>query len=197
MFDGSFIAYKFWFHANIIISWDTYIYEKIIKLRKEKGLSQEEFGNAINVSRQAISKWESEQTKPDIDKLKEIAKFFDVSYDYLLNDEIDNIEKDEESIRVILKNGEIWMLEKLREKFTYTQTIVLSFALLTLIGATLLTLPISSQSGEMTPVLNTIFTSTSAISGAGLVLYDTYTHWSLFGRIVILLLIQMLSGCHQ
>lgn len=69
------------------------LYEKIIKLRKEKGLSQEEFGNAINVSRQAISKWESEQTKPDIDKLKEIAKFFDVSYDYLLNDEIDNIEE--------------------------------------------------------------------------------------------------------
>lgn len=69
------------------------LYEKIIKLRKEKGLSQEEFGNAINVSRQAISKWESAQTKPDIDKLKEIAKFFDVSYDYLLNDGIDNIEE--------------------------------------------------------------------------------------------------------
>lgn len=67
--------------------------EKITKLRKEKSLSQEEFGNAINVSRQAVSKWESEQTKPDIDKLKEIAKFFDVSYDYLLNDEIDNIEE--------------------------------------------------------------------------------------------------------
>ena len=83
------------------------------------------------------------------------------------------------------------MLEKLREKFTYTQTIVLSFALLTLIGAALLTLPISSQNGAMTPVLNTIFTATSAISGAGLVLYDTYTHWSLFGRIVILLLIQI------
>ena len=83
------------------------------------------------------------------------------------------------------------MLEKLREKFTYTQTIVLSFALLTLIGAALLTLPISSRSGEMTPILNTIFTSTSAISGAGLVLYDTYTHWSLFGKIVILLLMQI------
>lgn len=68
------------------------LYKKIIKLRKERGLSQEEFGNAINVSRQAISKWESEQTKPDIDKLKDIAKFFDVSYEYLLNDEIDNIE---------------------------------------------------------------------------------------------------------
>ena len=83
------------------------------------------------------------------------------------------------------------MLEKLREKFTYTQTIVLSFALLTLIGAALLMLPISSQSGSATPVLNAIFTSTSAISGTGLVLYDTYTYWSFFGRIVILLLIQI------
>ena len=83
------------------------------------------------------------------------------------------------------------MLEKLREKFTYTQTIVLSFALLSLIGALLLTLPIASSNGTMTPILNAIFTSTSAISGAGLVLYDTYTHWSLFGRIVILLLIQI------
>lgn len=65
--------------------------EKIIKLRKEQGLSQEEFGNKINVSRQAVSKWESEQTKPDIDKIKEIAKLFNVTYDYLLNDEIDEV----------------------------------------------------------------------------------------------------------
>ena len=75
--------------------------EKIMKLRKEKGLSQEEFGNEINVSRQAVSKWEAEQTKPDIDKLKEIAKFFDVSYDYLLNDEI---EDDNERKKVKIKN---------------------------------------------------------------------------------------------
>lgn len=66
--------------------------EKIIKLRKEAGLSQEEFGNKINVSRQAVSKWESEQTKPDIDKLKEIGKLFNVSFDYLLDDEKDEVE---------------------------------------------------------------------------------------------------------
>lgn len=65
--------------------------EKITKLRKEKNLSQEDLGNEINVSRQAISKWESEQTKPDIDKLKDLAKYFNVSFDYLLNDELDEI----------------------------------------------------------------------------------------------------------
>lgn len=75
------------------------LYEKIIKLRKEKGLSQEELGNAINVSRQAISKWESEQTKPDIDKLKEMATFFGVSCDYLLDDEIDEYKKAEMDVQ--------------------------------------------------------------------------------------------------
>lgn len=65
--------------------------EKITKLRKEKNLSQEDLGNEINVSRQAISKWESDQTKPDIDKLKDLAKYFNVSFDYLLNDELDEI----------------------------------------------------------------------------------------------------------
>ena len=67
--------------------------EKLMKIRKENGLSQEEFGNEINVSRQAVSKWELDVTKPDIEKIQEIAKRFNVSYDYLLNDEIDTEEK--------------------------------------------------------------------------------------------------------
>lgn len=67
--------------------------EKLIKLRKEKGLSQEEFGNEINVSRQAVSKWENEESKPDIDKIQEIVKKFNISYEYLLNDEIETMEE--------------------------------------------------------------------------------------------------------
>lgn len=74
--------------------------EKIIKLRKEHNLSQEDLGNAINASRQAVSKWETEQTKPDIDKIKEIAKLFDVTFDYLLNDEIDEITQKETEEKV-------------------------------------------------------------------------------------------------
>ena len=64
--------------------------EKIIKLRKDNNLSQEDFGNKLNISRQAVSKWEHEETKPEIDKIKDIRKIFNVSCDYLLNDEIDN-----------------------------------------------------------------------------------------------------------
>lgn len=62
--------------------------EKIIKLRKDNNLSQEELGNKINVSRQAVSKWENGESNPELDKIREISKVFNVSYDYLLNDEI-------------------------------------------------------------------------------------------------------------
>ncbi len=79
----------------------------------------------------------------------------------------------------------------LKLKFTYTRTIVLSFALLILIGTILLTLPVSSRSGTPTPILNAAFTATSATCVTGLVAYDTYTHWSLFGQIVIITLIQI------
>lgn len=75
--------------------------DKIIKLRKDNNLSQEEFGNKINVSRQAISKWENGESNPEIDKIKEISKFFNVSYEYLLNNDIDTQEiKIEESSKV-------------------------------------------------------------------------------------------------
>ena len=83
--------------------------EKLIKLRKENGLSQEEFGNKINVSRQAISKWENDETKPDIDKIQEIVKNFGTSFDYLLNDEIEEfkvtteISNKRKKIRIIYK----------------------------------------------------------------------------------------------
>ncbi|MBR2876840.1 MAG: Trk family potassium uptake protein [Clostridia bacterium] len=83
------------------------------------------------------------------------------------------------------------MLEKLREKFTYTQTIVLSFVLIILIGSLLLSLPIATANGQPTPILNAMFTATSATCVTGLVIYDTFTHWSTFGHIVILCLIQI------
>ncbi len=67
----------------------------------------------------------------------------------------------------------------------------LGFIAIILIGAFLLALPISSKSGEFTSVLTTIFTATSATCVTGLVLVDTYTHWSTFGQAVILIMIQL------
>lgn len=58
--------------------------DRIQNLRKTKGISQEQLADAIGVSRQAVSKWESEQTTPDIDKIILMSEYFDVTTDYLL-----------------------------------------------------------------------------------------------------------------
>ena len=59
--------------------------EKLMDLRKQKGWSQEELGNRLNVTRQTVSKWELAQTTPEMDKLIEISQLFDISLDELLN----------------------------------------------------------------------------------------------------------------
>lgn len=58
--------------------------ERIQHLRKTKGISQEQLADDIGVSRQAVSKWESVQSVPDIDKIILLAEYFNVSTDYLL-----------------------------------------------------------------------------------------------------------------
>lgn len=69
--------------------------------------------------------------------------------------------------------------------------IAVSFALVILLGALVLTLPVSSRQGVATPFLNSLFTATSATCVTGLVVYDTYLYWSPFGQGVILALIQI------
>lgn len=61
--------------------------EKIQKLRKEAGLSQEELSYQLGVSRQAISKWERDNGYPETEKIVRMSKLFHVSLDYLLNEE--------------------------------------------------------------------------------------------------------------
>ena len=64
-------------------------YEKLRKLRKEQGMSQEELAQQLNVSRQAVSKWESGQGFPETDKLLIMGNIFGVSMDYLLKSNAD------------------------------------------------------------------------------------------------------------
>ena len=61
--------------------------DRIYELRKEKGMSQEELANELGVSRQAVSKWESEKSTPDIENISELCNLFEVSANYLLNGE--------------------------------------------------------------------------------------------------------------
>lgn len=60
--------------------------EKLYTLRKKSGLSQEQLAEALNVSRQAISKWEGGSAMPESDKLLALSNYFGVSLDYLLKD---------------------------------------------------------------------------------------------------------------
>lgn len=83
------------------------------------------------------------------------------------------------------------MFNIIKKKFTYTRIIALSFAVVILIGSILLTLPISSRDGSVTPFINSLFTAVSSTCVTGLSVYDTYSHWSLFGQIVILCMIQI------
>lgn len=66
--------------------------DKIIRLRKKNGWSQEELAEKMNVSRQAVSKWEAAQTTPDLEKILQLGNIFGVTTDYLLKDEIEDEE---------------------------------------------------------------------------------------------------------
>lgn len=83
------------------------------------------------------------------------------------------------------------MSQAKKPRLSTTQLITLGFLAAVLVGSILLTLPISSASGEMTPYLDALFTSATSVCVTGLTVVDTFSHWSLFGKIVILLLIQL------
>lgn len=60
------------------------ISDRIQSLRKAKGITQEQLADAVGVSRQAVSKWEAEQSVPDLERVVAMAEYFDVTTDYLL-----------------------------------------------------------------------------------------------------------------
>lgn len=66
--------------------------DKILKLRKENGWSQEDLADKLKVSRQAISKWEGAQSTPDLERIIQMSSIFGVSTDYLLKDDIEDLD---------------------------------------------------------------------------------------------------------
>ncbi len=62
--------------------------EKLSKMRKDSNYTQEQLAEILGVSRQSISKWESDIAYPETDKLLELGKLFDCSMDYLLKDDV-------------------------------------------------------------------------------------------------------------
>ena len=78
-----------------------------------------------------------------------------------------------------------------KRTLTNSQIIILGFLGIILLGAVLLTLPVSTKAGQQTTFLGALFTAVSATCVTGLVVYDTFAHWTLFGQIVIITLIQV------
>lgn len=84
------------------------------------------------------------------------------------------------------------MIKKATNKrFSPARMLVTGFLTIILVGTVLLCLPISSKSREFTPLLDCLFTATSAACVTGLTIYDTFCHWSLFGQIVLAFLLQI------
>ena len=82
-------------------------------------------------------------------------------------------------------------MEIFKRHLTTTQVIILSFLSAVLIGALLLSLPAAAANGQATPFMDALFTATTSVCVTGLVVVTTTAHWSLFGQIVILILIQI------
>ena len=78
--------------------------DKIVKLRKTNGWSQEELAEKLNVSRQAISRWEGATAQPDATNILQLSKLFGVTTDYLLNDEYES-DNDLPKVKEIKSDG--------------------------------------------------------------------------------------------
>ena len=78
--------------------------EKIYQLRKQSAMSQDEMAEKLNISRQALSRWENGTAQPAANNIVEISKLFGVTTDYLLNDEYQN-DEDIPTIKEIRMNG--------------------------------------------------------------------------------------------
>ena len=87
----------------------------------------------------------------------------------------------------------LWLRDKLirSRSLNATRIVAASFAVIILTGALLLTLPAASRSGESAGFFTALFTATSSSCVTGLILVDTWTQWSLFGQVVILVMIQL------
>jgi len=104
--------------------------DKIIKLRKQLSWSQEELAERMNVSRQSVSKWESTNSIPDLNKIIMLAELFDVSTDFLLKDDIEALDSPSESkepnvIQISLEQAMKYVEDKVEASALITKGVML------------------------------------------------------------------------
>lgn len=133
--------------------------EKLIQLRKEKHLNQEQLADCLCVSRQAISKWECGESYPDTEKLIAIAKFFDVSLDQLVFDKYSNsVNENNSTYYDILTENEKKYKEK-EKKNKITKILLVCIIAIMIVPITVLSILVVNYSNtinsnvETTPVI--------------------------------------------
>lgn len=109
--------------------------KRISVLRKENGFTQEQLAERIGVTRQAVSKWELEQSTPDIDCLNHISEIFNVSTDFLIKDQVDTS---------VVKSEDKSEIETKVHKKTKFSSLCIIGMLVSIIGALLLIIVIVS-----------------------------------------------------
>lgn len=100
--------------------------EKLLKLRKKKGLSQEEVADILHVTRQTISKWETDQSMPDFDKVVPICNLYEISTEELFHDEVSTPREVEE---VRIENTTTTYQNYNRKKALFTTVAVMLYIL--------------------------------------------------------------------
>ena len=95
---------------------------KLINLRKSRGMSQEQLAEALGISRQAISRWESGDSTPDMTNLLGLCQYFNVSADYFIFDEIENEERISNEKNTNNKSG--------NQKMSFSRVLILICALI-------------------------------------------------------------------
>jgi len=111
--------------------------EKIFELRKAHGMSQEQLAEKMGVTRQSISKWESGESLPDVDRLPELSRIFNVTTDYLLKpsevDELtirtEQLEKQQKDLQVEVQQVNLRNYRLLKSGFVYVIALAVFFYL--------------------------------------------------------------------
>ena len=94
--------------------------ERLAKLRKEKGLSQEEVADRINVTRQTVSKWELDQSLPDFEKIIPLCKLYNITSDELLTGKVEETNEDLENV-----NSELAISVRRKKAITISISLIL------------------------------------------------------------------------
>lgn len=124
--------------------------EKLVSLRKQKGLTQMDLAEQLNVSRQAISRWEVGVAVPSIDNLRILSDIYEISVDYLLDDDATNIDKSTDIL--VSGNGEQSSGIKTLNHWKIISVIALVFVLLAVIFSVAI-VP-NQESKNITPIEN-------------------------------------------